>query len=266
MLDNALTNDIQNWLAQPEAECDIEAGATLLLRLNRNRWMYDMICRKRNYSKLAYELRKHLAIRLEGLTTEQVVAMERAALPLAQESIEAGAPVISTEDDVQAAHRGRRADHDALPADVRALYERNGEVYFKMKNLFETLKQMENETACDRHELLKQLAELDREYRENWQTYDNASPDDGSAEQTVAETATACSAKAVIAARKFISTNRKALAEAIASGDSAKAEKLRSKMQQRVDTILAAGLNFDAEYRAEIETLGLDCSHEAINS
>lgn len=173
MLDNKLTTTLQSYLAQPMEQRDLDEGALLLLRLNRNRWLHAQIVRKRNATKLDHELRKYLAIRLEGLTTEQVVTMEREVLPQAAESLAEGAPLISTDTDEQGTHRGRRADHASLPEEIQQLYDRNGEVFFKMKSLFETLKAMEDATACDRHELLKQLAELDTEYRANWEQYDN---------------------------------------------------------------------------------------------
>ena len=173
MLDERFTQELQAWLDTPSDSRDLATGAELLLRLNKNRWMHQMILKKRNFSKLEYELKKYLAIRLAGLTKREVVAMEQRVLPLATESLDAGAPVISTDAELPSGnYRGKRHDHDILPQELQDLYERNGDIYFKMKQLFETLKQMENDTPCDRHEYLKQLDELDKAYRQNWETYD----------------------------------------------------------------------------------------------
>ena len=71
---------------------------------------------------------------------------------------------------------GKRADHDTLPDDIKELYEKNGEIYFKLKQTFETLKQMHDAQPCDRYEYLKVLSEQDKQYRENWAKYDSYDP------------------------------------------------------------------------------------------
>lgn len=175
MLDNKFTEAIQSWLNDTGENRSLAEGAELLLRLNRNKWMYQQILRTRNVSKLEYELNKHLRIRLAGYTLQEVAAMERKLMPMAQQTIDGHAPVISTDAENPAPQfAGKRADHDALPEDIRSLYEQNGDIYFKLKQTFETLKQMESAQPCDRFELLKVLSELDKQYRDNWQRYDNA--------------------------------------------------------------------------------------------
>ena len=57
---------------------------------------------------------------------------------------------------------------------MRELYEQNGDIYRRMRRTFETLKGMGSQTACDRYELVKMLAELDTRYRTNLQRYDEA--------------------------------------------------------------------------------------------
>ncbi len=246
MLDERFTQQLQAWLDTPSDSRDLATGAELLLRLNKNRWMHQMILKKRNFTKLEYELKKYLRIRLEGLTKREVVAMEQTVLPRAVDSLDAGAPVISTDDEMpEGNYRGKRPDHDTLPQELQELYERNGDIYFKMKQLFETLKQMENDTPCDRHEYLKQLDELDKEYRQNWENYDT-----WSAEQAVKPVTDAPTAQQLQAARKYISANKKKLAE---TGE----EGLREKMQQRIDLLISADQGFDADYQAELEELGL---------
>lgn len=260
-MDERLTQNVQEWLSVPQAERSLEQGALLLLRLNRNRFMHANILRRQNWDKLTYELQKHLRIRLEGLTAHQVAKMEIEALPRIAKTIATHAPVISTDADQPAAeYHGRRKDHDALPEQVRALYDRNGDLFFKMKNLFETLKKMEDATPCDRHELLTQLVEMDRQYRENWNTYDTwskvtngAACDAQDDQETTANDAVKVSPEQVSAARKFLSIGRKRLAE-LSEEDAAA---LKEKMQQRVDLILAAGHSFAPAYRSDLEKLGL---------
>lgn len=250
MLDERLTKDIQQWLNSPQEERSLEKGAEMLLRLNRNRYMNAQILRRANFAKLEYELRKHLKIRLEGLTTREVAIMEQNHLPRISEMLEAQ-PVIDADADHNAGNfSGRREDHDELPEDIQALYERNGEIYFKMKQIFETLKGMEDATPCDRHEYLLQLIELDKEYRENWNAYDTWS---AVAAGSAKDAAQAPTPNQLQAARKYLSENKPKLAEA--EGDAA--DTLRSKMQQRVQLLVTAGQSFDPDYKSELESLGL---------
>ena len=254
MLDDRLTQDIRLWLDSPQEQRSLELGAEMLLRLNRNRYMNAQILRRRNFAKLEYELNKHLRIRLEGLTTREVALMEQEALPKIEESLAQGQPTISTDSDQpEGVFRGRRADHDTLPADLQALYERNGEIYFKMKQLFETLKGMEDATPCDRHELLGQLVACDKEYRDNWNAYDTWSAVAAGSVTKPAATAQLPTAQELQAARKYLSSNKPKLAAA--EGDAANA--LRKKMQQRVSLLLSAGQGFEPAYQSELEALGL---------
>lgn len=254
MLDDKLTKDIRLWLDSPQEQRSLELGAEMLLRLNRNRYMNAQILRRRNFAKLEYELKKHLRIRLEGLTTREVALMEQEALPKIEESLAQGQPTISTDNDQpEGVFRGRRADHDTLPADIQALYERNGEIYYKMKQLFETLKGMEDATPCDRHELLGQLVACDKEYRKNWNAYDTWSAVAAGSVNEPAATTTQPTVQELQAARKYLSSNKPKLAAA--EGDAANA--LREKMQQRVSLLLSAGQGFEPAYQSELEALGL---------
>lgn len=253
MLDERLTKDIQQWLDSPQEQRSLEKGAEMLLRLNRNRYMNAQILRRANFAKLEYELRKHLKIRLEGLTASEVARMEQESLPKIEQSLLDGKPVIDADaDQSEGNFIGKRADHGQLPPEIQALYERNGEIYFKMKQIFETLKGMENATPCDRHELLLLLVELDKEYRSNWNAYDAWSADDAANADTSAHHQ-APTPNQLQAARKYLSENKPKLAEA--EGEAAKT--LRDKMQQRVCLLISAGQSFDPTYKAELEALGL---------
>lgn len=254
-MDNKFTEKIQQWLDTPVSARDVIAGATMLLQLNRNRILHANIVRhpERFMGKLEYELRKHLKIRIDGHTLQEVVKMEREVVPAVALSLDKGVPAEPSEDDEeQKRYIGRREDHDTLPENIQALYERNGEVYAKLKETFETLKHMEKAQACDRYEHLKMLRELDDEYRANWEKYDHYDPAVSNAED-----GTQSSGKTVSAARKYISTNKEKLASAIEAGDEKKAEELRAKIQERIAIILADGGDFDASYKESLTELGL---------
>lgn len=259
-MDAKLTADIQRWLDTPASERDIEVGATLLLKLNRNRILYNNVMRKpqKFLGKLEYELKKHLRIRLDGFTLREVALMEQQVIPAVTKVLADGAPIEPTgevaADGQQPKYVGKRGDHDTLPEDVQALYVRNGEVWGKIKETYETLKQMEKSPACDRYEHLKVLTELEAEYRANWERYDhydaaNNVAADGSGKEI--------SAADVTAARKYLSTNKSKLAALAEKGDEDKFLALKDKMQQRIATILTSGGTFDAEYQQSLEELGL---------
>ena len=124
-----------------------------------------------------------------------------------------------------------------------------------MKSLFETLKTMEDQQPCDRHELLLQLAEMDREYRENWNTYDAFDPAAYAAKGEQALNAGA-SPKEVSAARKFISGNKQKLA-VLKETEPEQYEALREKMQDRVDLLIKSGLWFKQAFIEELAGLGI---------
>lgn len=256
MLDDKFTKDLQQYLDAPREERDFERGALLLLQLNRNRFMHAHLLRRKNWDKLEYELKKHLNIRLEGLTTREVQEMEKRELPRIRLSMEARRPILSTDKDFTGGtYKGRREDHDTLPAEVQALYERNADLYFKMKQTFETLKTMEDQTACDRHELLTILVGLDKEYRQNWNAYDTFGNEaaDPASETGESEAQTTATPQQVNAARKYLSQNK----TKIATLEGEAAETLLAKMQQRVNLLLSAGQTFAKEQQEELAALGL---------
>lgn len=256
MLDEKFTKDLQQYLTTPREERDYERGALLLLQLNRNRFMHAQLLRRKNWDKLEYELKKHLNIRLEGLTTREVQEMEKRELPRIRLSMEARRPILSTDKDFTGGtYKGRREDHDNLPAEVQALYERNADLYFKMKQTFETLKTMEDQTACDRHELLTILVGLDKEYRQNWNAYDTFGNEaaDPASETGEAEAQTTATPQQVNAARKYLSQNK----TKVATLEGEAAETLLAKMQQRVNLLLSAGQTFAKEQQEELAALGL---------
>ena len=256
MLNEKFTKELQQYLSSPREERDYERGALLLLQLNRNRFMHARLLRRKNWEKLEYELKKHLNIRLEGLTTREVQEMEKRELPRIRLSMEARRPILSTDKAfTEGTYKGRREDHDSLPVEVQALYERNADLYFKMKQTFETLKTMEDQTACDHHELLTILVGLDKEYRQNWNAYDTFGNEaaDPASETGEAEAQTTATPQQVNAARKYLSQNK----TKVATLEGEAAETLLAKMQQRVNLLLSAGQTFAKEQQEELAALGL---------
>lgn len=263
-MDEKLTHKIQDYLDTPPSERDVVAGATLLLSLNRNKILFQNVIRKpeKFADKVEYELRKHLKIRLDGKTVSDIALMNITVIPSAQRIIDGGVPVLDVDDEFPEANvaKGRRMDHDRLPPEIQRLWTDNGALWFKIKELFEQLKGMESAPACDRYEYLKLLDEADKKYRANLQAYDDYKPGD-----PVTKTEDAFGldpaeiAKKVGAARKYLSDNKKKLAE-LKDTDAGKFTALLQKVQQRYDFLIATGNVVDETQAAELAAVGVTIS------
>lgn len=265
-MDEKLTHKIQDYLDTPPSERDVVAGATLLLSLNRNKILFQNVIRKpeKFADKVEYELRKHLKIRLDGKTVSDVARMNITVISSAQRIIDGGVPVLEVDDEFPEANvaKGRRMDHERLPSEIQRLWTDNGALWFKIKELFEQLKGMESAPACDRYEYLKLLDEADKKYRANLQAYDDYKPGDpvaGAKTEDASGLDPAEIAKKVGAARKYLSDNKKKLAE-LKDTNAGKFTALLQKVQQRYDFLVATGNGVDETQAAELAAVGVTIS------
>lgn len=265
IMDDKFTQKIVDWLNQPAQERDITAGAKMLLQLNRNRVLYANIVRRpdRFGEKLEYELRKHLQIRLDGKTLADVVKMEREVMPRVERTLK-DAPVITTDAEMPAGTvaRGKRPDHDQLPAEIQALWDGNIENYHKMRDLHHQLKEMVAAPPCDRYEYLKLLDEADRRYRENLAKYDGfvigQEPATVVADNTADDQAAQRDKARINAARKSISKWKNVLVKAYGEGDGEKSTEAMSKITAAIADLRAAGGTLGAKVSAELSQLGVE--------
>lgn len=268
-MDKAFTQDIADWLETPREERDVRKGAELLLRINGNRHIYQlaMIRPETAHDHVEADLRKFLRIRLDGHTMESVRQMDSELIPKVQNIIttrqDESEDAPEETDDTAPAHRGKRSDHNELPEEIRAIYERGGELFEKIKQIFTELQQMENAPACDRYEKLKVLKPLVKEYTDGWERYDNYNSD-MSQEEAVEAVDEAPEpgneVKRVGAARKFISTHVAKLetllqAETI---DEAEVENERRQIAERMAFIAETGGSFKPDFAQRIHALGVD--------
>lgn len=211
-MDHQFTKQMQAWLnAKHESDEDIIKGADMLFRLNRNRFYHARATRQPQAyrSNIEYELNKFLKIRLDNMTIDEVKQMDALVIPEAQAIINEGEPVATSEettdtagkttdsnaknadsidddgstddaelpsnesDGVAVIRKGKRKDHEFLPAEVAALWDANAKRYKEIKSTFETLKSMEDKQPCDRYEYLKILSDLDKRYRADMLAYDS---------------------------------------------------------------------------------------------
>lgn len=268
-MDKAFTQDIADWLETPREERDVRKGAELLLRINGNRHIYHlaMIRPETAHDHVEADLKKFLQIRLDGHTMESVRQMDSELIPKVQNIIttrqDESEDAPEETDDTAPAHRGKRSDHNELPEEIRAIYERGGELFEKIKQIFTELQQMENAPACDRYEKLKVLKPLVKEYTDGWERYDNYNSD-MSQEEAVEAVDEAPEpgneVKRVSAARKFISTHVAKLetllqAETI---DEAEVENERRQIAERMAFIAETGGSFKPDFAQRIHALGVD--------
>lgn len=268
-MDKAFTQDIADWLETPREERDVRKGAELLLRINGNQHIYHlaMIRPETAHDHVEADLKKFLKIRLDGHTMESVRQMDSELIPKVQNIIttrqDESEDAPEETDDTAPAHRGKRSDHNELPEEIRAIYERGGELFEKIKQIFTELQQMENAPACDRYEKLKVLKPLVKEYTDGWERYDNYNSD-MSQEEAVEAVDEAPEpgneVKRVGAARKFISTHVAKLetllqAETI---DEAEVENERRQIAERMAFVAETGGSFKPDFAQRINALGVD--------
>lgn len=257
-MDEKLTAKVQEYINTEPSERDIEAGAVLLLKLNKNRILFNNITKRPDKfaDKLLYELKKFLTIRLDQKTTKDVVDMEKRLLP-AVELLIANAEPISTDDEhVATLVKGKREDHDSLPERVQNLWTESAGYYKNIKLLHENLKGMENSQPCDRYELLKQLDEQDRMYRMNMESYDGYKVGEEEVNGIPPVESPSDIAKKVTAARTYLSKNKDKLKQLMDS-DKDKYAELLPKMQERFDYLIQSGNNIDEAQKTELAACGL---------
>lgn len=199
MKNKELILKVKAYLEQKPEERDLEAGALMVLQLTNNRIMYNNFMRRPKHyaSRIEYELQKKYNFFVQELTHEQVADMQKQVNTIVQthrldkeelKNAEAGTSIAPSEAGVSATvansgttneefKKGKRSDHDALPEEIQALYATNLSIMQRMRMLHTKLQllSVENSTCPDseRYPFLKELIELDKQYHENWNTYDH---------------------------------------------------------------------------------------------
>lgn len=283
MNDVKFTQKIKQWFYSEHTDENIREGAMLLLQINNNRHLYQQIMLRpqRMLEHLKYELQKHYDYRIKGLSLDEVRKFDGEVTPLLQKAVDSTAdadklaadvaphlPFVDAEntysiDATAIIAKGKRADHDQLPDDIKEIWDANIQRWKRIKELFEACKAYQ--LSCDRFEGLnaaneefqKMLLTLKTEYyayKQSMDQYDHAVP--GQKEEN-AETKTdvVISANAIGNARSYITKNIDKLIQLKADGKTEQAEKLQANIEQRVKTLLDA--------KAEIKPATLDKIKEA---
>ena len=174
-MDKQFTEQLQAWLALPREKRDWDAGALMLLQLSGNKIMYRNIS-VNPIGKAEFiegKLQQYLDFRLAELTHEQVKEMQQQVADIVQEHTE----FKSDTNEAKSFKAGKRADHDSLPDEIKALYVENLDLVHRMRELHLKLRTMSTaDSACadsDRYPFLKEFIKLDKKLHDNWNVYDH---------------------------------------------------------------------------------------------
>ena len=171
MKNSELIPKVKEWLDANPEDRDLAAGALLVLQLTNNRIMYQNFMRKPKLyaSRIEYELKKKYNFYLQQLTHEQVAEMGKQVEAIAKEH--------NLPNEHEEFKKGKRADHDALPVEIQALYAQNLSIMQQMRRCHTQLQllSVEHSTCPDseRYPFLKELIDLDKQYHANWEQYDH---------------------------------------------------------------------------------------------
>lgn len=201
-MDHKFTEQIRQWLETPEDERDYSVGALYLLKLSGNQIMYRNIISQidRRHDVVDYQLQKYYNFRVQALTHAQVEEMAAQVETIVAEHI----PLAASADEQP--QKGKRADHDSLPDEIKAKYVENLSLLQRMRELHLRLRSLslDNATCPDseRYPFLKELITLDKKLHANWEEYDHYVPSGPEAEPSRSAKAKRSAAGAKKSAKK----------------------------------------------------------------
>ena len=171
-MNNEFTERLQQWMNTPDEQKDWAEGAIMLLQLSGNKIMYANISvnPKGKAEFIKGKLQQYLNFRLQYLTKQQVKEMQQKVEVIVKDTIK-------PDGDFADFKAGKRADHDTLPDEIKALYVENLDIVHRMRELHLKLRTLSLEDATcpdsERYPFLKEIISLDKRLHENWDTYDH---------------------------------------------------------------------------------------------
>lgn len=279
--DPKVTEGMVAWLRSDHTDDEsIRKGAELLLRVNRNKGLYERILRypKGGLKKLEYELQKHLNIRLQGYSYDDIQKLDQEIMPEIKSYVEkcnvviqedanenqqlneADVMPIGAADGNPLITTGKRPDHDQLPEEIQAIWTKNAERWKRIKETYNLLLTLN--APCDRFEHLQLMKELWYNYRQDMCRYDDFR---GTMDEMVTlnkgRQLTEDEQKDVDVAQSYISRNLPVLQELVLESREpdfpedkiAKLEDLRSKIQERVTSLLMLNVMLSDQRKADLQ-------------
>ncbi len=234
-LEQKYVDDVNAYLSLSANERDIEKGAMLMLKGNRNQTLYKTVIRKSWSEKIEYELRKILGNRL---STVKVVTAEKNIIS----DMEMKLLQISKKPEI----KGKRSDHESLPDKIKTIPDVNTELYQKMRSIHEKLKvyNAENYDAEKRKPLISEMLKIDATIIENWKTYDNFDPANPINQNVQKKSGDKLDIQEVQKYRTALSRAVSEIPEKIKAGKTNLAEKQREKAQTCYEALIKDGQNF----------------------
>jgi hypothetical protein len=245
---------IKAILDKKDSEIDIASAASVLLKVNRNRILFENIVKRKNVEKLRYELQKIYDFRIRDAAAKEAGELEKQAVSIITKTL----PVIEEKEAGEL--KGLRPDHDSLPDEIKARALENQNNYPRMRKLHEQLKLMVDAKACDRYPFLKELKELDETVRRNWNEYDTFTVPDPNAAPPAApkNPDNTGDSKQISAARKFLSLNKTKLLKMKDDGNEKGYQSLLAKMQEKLDFLIESKAGVSAEQLESLKLAGLE--------
>ena len=284
--DPKLTEEMVAWLREDHSSDEsIRKGAEMLLRVNRNKGLFERICRypKAGVKKLEYEIKKHVNYRLQGYTIQDIEKMDAAVMPPVQVAVNAAEK--AADDEIPVIHeaegdggtgtvivKGKRPDHDKLPQEIQAIWPANAERWKKIKETYNLLLSLN--APCDRFEHLQLLRETWYKYKSEMCRYDDfkASMDEDATLIKGGKEISEKDQQDIDYAQSYISRNLPVLLDLVAAAkdpefnDSEKLESLREKVQNRVFTLLRLGVVLSMQRKADLKVCDIAVDLPAENA
>lgn len=165
------SNLVRSWLRSKGADRSLEDGALIALRIHGNEYKYRAMLRSLKASEPEIE-----RILSAYLTRSDSIPSKLEAQQIKQEAIQLVEAVKVSDNTEHTAKNGLRADHDSLPDDIKAIFERNmslkrqmSQYHLELRNLLKSTKDC---ASADIKTIVELLKEADVEYRNNWKLYD----------------------------------------------------------------------------------------------
>lgn len=290
--DPKVTEGMVAWLRSDHTDDEsIRKGAELLLRVNRNKGLYERILRypKGGLKKLEYELQKHVNIRLQGYSFDDIQKLDHEITPDIKFAIERCA-IHQEENNVPESEvlphfekpndehwteltfpiTGKRPDHDHLPPEIQEIWTKNAERWKKIKETYNLLLTLN--APCDRLEHLQLLKELWYKYREDMCRYDDFRAGTETPEEPGKQELSDKDKQDIDYAQSYISRNLPVLLELKAAAkepdfaEQEKLEDLREKVQNRVNTLLKFGVVLSEQRKADFRSVDITVEKPVENS
>lgn len=290
--DPKVTEGMVAWLRSDHTDDEnIRKGAELLLRVNRNRGLYERICRypKGGLKKLEYEIQKHVNIRLQGYSFDDIQKLDHEITPDIKFAVERCAihqeennmpesevlPHFEKPNDEHWTEQtfpitGKRPDHDNLPEEIQAIWPKNAERWKKIKETYNLLLTLN--APCDRFEHLQLLKELWYKYREDMCRYDDFKAGTADSEEPKKKELSDKDKQDIDYAQSYISRNLPVLLELKAAAkepdfaEQEKLEDLREKVQNRVNSLLKLGVVLSNLRKADLLSVDISVDKPVDNS